>query len=67
MVAETISRLGPRRQLFHRHREARGSQFVGWTRQAIDEPEHDIELRSIRDRWRGEVDVNRAGASVRRV
>jgi hypothetical protein len=40
------------------HGEAAGSQFVRRTRQTIHQPEHDIELRSIRNGGRDEVDVN---------
>jgi hypothetical protein len=51
----------------YRHGEAAGAQFVRGTRQTVRQPEHDVEARSIRNRGRGEVDVNRTGTTFRRL
>ena len=48
-----------------RYSEAAGSQFVRRTRQTVHQPEHDIELCSIGNGWRDEVDVNCTGTSLR--
>src|SRR5437660_878885 len=52
-------------RLLYGHGEAPGSELVRRTRQAIHQPEHDVELCSIRDGGRSEVDVDRAGPPLR--
>ena len=48
-----------RRAMYCLGGEATRSQFIGRRGQTIDQSEHHIELRLVRDRRRGEVDVHR--------
>ena len=63
-----ISRMSPRHlatQLLYSHGEAAGSQLIGRTCEAVHQPKHHVELRSVCNGRSREVDVNCAGASVR--
>jgi hypothetical protein len=47
----------------HRDGEAPRSQLIGWTRQTVHEPKHDIELSPVQNRGRFKIDVDRSGPS----